>query len=89
MDQPVVILIYVLLALVIVLPIVGRILKRKARRAGAEHAAAKAAAKKGQQASGDGLGATLTLATDDSTARAIVGPIIEAGKRVRRLDDGT
>lgn len=85
MDQPVVIVIFALLAVVIVLPFVGRILKRKARRAGIE----RAENKKSRHAADDGLGATLTLAADEQTATSIVAPILEAAKRVRRQDDGT
>ncbi|MGB4134987.1 MAG: hypothetical protein WA971_00375, partial [Microbacterium sp.] len=85
MDQPQVILIFVLLALVIVLPIVGRILKKKARAAGAQ----RGEARKDRQAADDGLGATLTLAADVDATRAIVDPILSAAKRVRAQEDGT
>lgn len=78
-------MIYILLALVIVLPFVGVFLKRRARAAGAQ----RWEQKKDRNAADDGLGATLVLSTERATAEALIAPILESRKRVRRQEDGS
>ena len=75
--------IYVLIALIIALLIARPFLKRWAAAKGQQRWNAKQA----DVAGAGGLGDTLVLATDLATATALVGPVLEAGKRVKRLDD--
>lgn len=75
--------IYLLIALIIALLIARPFLKRWARSKGQQRFATKQA----DVAGAGGLGDTLVLATDLATASALVGPILEAGKRVKRVDE--
>ncbi|MGC3954772.1 MAG: hypothetical protein QM804_11120 [Propionicimonas sp.] len=81
--------IYALIALVIALLIARPLVKRWARQKGREVGERRFADKQTQAAGAGGLGDTLLLATDLATATALVGPVLEAGKRVKRLDDSS
>jgi hypothetical protein len=75
--------IYLLIGLVIVLLIARPFLKRWARQKGAQRWDDKQTRIGGE----GGLGDTLVLSTDLATATALVGPILEAAKRVKRVDE--